>query len=172
VIMLVDKAREIAVIAHKDQMYGNKSYIYHLDMVHKIVRGDYNEYVEVLAYLHDVKEDTNFPTQVIVKLFGDYVNTCVDLISDCDGKNRKEKKLKTNKKLSEIGNDYSIVLIVKVADRLANLIECCLTENKSLFDMYQREHVEFKKAVYRKGLCDELWLDLDKMISTDLSKFK
>ena len=159
-VLKIIKAKEFAGNAHGEQRYGDSLYTVHLEMVYNIVsRYGFNDNVKVLAFLHDVVEDTEITVDQIKNSFDTYIGECVELLTDCDGKNRKERKQKTNKKLSETSNND--VLIVKTADRLANIISCIVTKNIGLFKMYQEEHNEFKKAVYRPGVCDKLWTLLD-----------
>lgn len=159
-VLKVIKAKEFASNAHGAQLYGNDLYSKHLEMVYNIVSSyGYNDNTKVLAFLHDVVEDTETTVEQIADTFDNYIGECVSLLTDCDGKNRKERKQKTNKKLSKTSNED--VLIVRAADRLANIISCIVNENIGLFKMYQKEHKEFKKAVYRPGVCDKLWTLLD-----------
>jgi (p)ppGpp synthase/HD superfamily hydrolase len=54
-----------------------------------------------------------------------------------------------------------VALLVKAADRLANM-QSCITDNKErLLAIYRKEHLFFQKAAFRPGLCDELWDQLD-----------
>jgi guanosine-3',5'-bis(diphosphate) 3'-pyrophosphohydrolase len=164
-IQNIIKAKEFAENAHKDQLYGDHLYIRHLEMVSTLVE-PWGETAQVLAYLHDVVEDTPISIDVIKKEFGEEIANYVDLITDCNGKNRKERKLKTNEKLSKI-NDEVLVLVVKVCDRIVNVGMSIATKNKKLLEMYKKEHEEFKNAVYRKGLCDKLWDLLDYSIQLE-----
>jgi len=160
-VQRIIRAKEFAAKAHKDQMYGDFPYTKHLNMVATLVE-PFGENCQVLAHLHDILEDTDTTQKEISDLFGEYIASCVDMISDCEGKNRKERKRKTYEKLSNISNND--VLIVKTCDRLANVLSCHDNEEYSLLKMYQKEHEEFKKAVYREGLCDDLWNSLDCII--------
>ena len=153
------KAKKFAEKAHGEQMYGeHHMYIRHLDLVSVLVE-PWGEDAQVLSYLHDVVEDTPITLEIIRKEFGDFMAECVDLVTDCPGKNRKERKLKTNEKLSN--TDNKLVLVVKAGDRVINMGMCIANKNKGLFEMYKKEYNDFKKAVYREGLCDNLWNLLD-----------
>ena len=51
-----------------------------------------------------------------------------------------------------------VALIVKAADRLANIRQsACSCPGESKLEMYRREHGEFTQAAFRKGLCDPIW---------------
>ena len=68
------KAREFACKYHGEKRYGEHPYVVHLDAVAEIVQ-QYGEPAVVIAYLHDVVEDTEvtiddladegFPTEVL-----------------------------------------------------------------------------------------------------------
>jgi len=153
---------------HGDQMYGEHLYVRHLVMVSMLV-APWGENAQVLSYLHDIVEDTDITVLDIKYNFGQYMSECVDLVTDCKGSNRKERKSLTNEKLSKVDMDtYPDVLIVKPADRVINIGYCIATMNNSLFRMYKNEHEEFKKAVYRHGLCDKLWNFLDYVLQFPL----
>mgnify|MGYP003331794011 CR=1 FL=1 len=60
-------------------------------------------------------------------------------------------------------------LVVKAADRLANVRESVRSslldpDNKHL-PKYRAEHPEFRLSAHRPGLCDEIWAELDKLLS-------
>lgn len=158
-----EKAREFAVAAHGNQQYGPHPYAVHLDAVAEIA-SDYGEMAIVLAYLHDVVEDTAATLSDIEREFGKDVSECVSLLTDEPGKNRKERKAKIYEKLAKVGREKEIVLIVKTADRLANMRSCVSEQNRGLLSMYKKEHQVFKKSVFRKGLCDTFWDELEVIV--------
>jgi len=156
----VNNARELARQAHLGQLYGNEPYIVHLDEVAKIVY-KYANVARVVAYLHDILEDTQITDKDIGRWFDEKVLRNVQLCTDEPGGNRKTRKLRTNLKLSNAKlPKHDVGLIVKAADRLAN-VRRCVMNNPDLLSMYAGEYPEFKKAAYRPGLCDEIWADLD-----------
>ena len=108
---------------------------------------DYDRTCQILCLLHDILEDTKITKDELINEFGLYITNLICKISDESGNNRKIRKELTNKKLSlldeeDISNKY--VLIVKAADRLANMIRS--VNNPSLMRMYIREFPEFNKA--------------------------
>lgn len=116
---------------------------------------------QVIGYLHDVVEDTEFTCEDIETRFGKPVADAVAILTDEPGNNRKERKQKTYAKMSQVTGDLQIALIVKTADRLANVQASLETDRKDKLKMYQKEHSAFKTAVYRPELCDALWETLD-----------
>jgi len=57
-----------------------------------------------------------------------------------------------------------LALIVKAADRLANLRESAKAGKASKLEMYRGEHPSFRNAACRRGLCDGLWEEMDQII--------
>ena len=93
----------------------------------------------------------------------------VSLLSDEPGKNRKQRKERTYKKLATVTADLELVLIVKVADRLANVRTCIDFDKKKLLKMYRDEQSVFRTSAYRPALCDELWSELDLLLNQNQS---
>lgn len=160
----VARAREFAVAAHGDQRYGGRPYVVHLDAVAEMV-APFGEVAQVVGYLHDVIEDTAVPLETVRREFGDRVATCVALLTDEPGADRRERKAKTYAKLSAVAGDDVLALIVKAADRLANLRASTGVGSESKLDMYRREHPEFRAAAHRPKLCDALWLEMDRIVA-------
>ena len=160
---MIKHARSFAIEAHGDQQYGDRPYSYHLDRV-AIHLAPYGEMAQVIGYLHDVVEDTAVGLEVIALEFGELVAECVGLLTDEPGANRKERKAKTYEKLSRVAGDAEIALVVKVADRLANVEACIVYRKFSLYEVYRKEHAAFKGTAFRDGLCDPLWAGLDSLL--------
>ena len=155
-----DRARAFAIEAHGEQKYGVHPYVTHLDAVAGIV-SRYGEQAEIIAYLHDVVEDTDVEIDEIKAVFGKQVSEAVSVLTDEPGANRKERKTKTYAKMSRVSGQAEIALIVKAADRLANFRNCIEEENEKLLAMYKDEFEMFRNAAYRPGICEELWDELD-----------
>jgi len=158
---VVQRARAFAVKAHADQRYGDAPYVVHLDAVVALL-SPYDEAHRVAGYLHDAVEDTPATVAEIEAQFGGPVARWVALLTDEPGSNRKERKAKTYAKLANVvhpGPD-SGALVVKAADRLANVRACGCEANANKLAMYRAEHAAFRAAAYHDGLCDALWLEL------------
>lgn len=165
---MVERARQFAIDAHGDQQYGEKPYIYHLERVVAHLRAFGDEAVAA-GYLHDVIEDTVVDIDTVRDEFGETVARSVNLVTDEDGANRKERKTKTYAKMAAVkpGSPEELGLIVKAADRLANFEECILNNDVSLLRMYEKEHEQFRAAVYRKNLCDDIWSKIEAIVNRD-----
>ena len=162
---LVYRARIFAITNHKNQVYGlNERMPVHL---HDVVGLVYNWgpiYIAT-AWLHDVVEDTEISIQDIYNEFPPTVAEAVEMLTDPDLPSRREKKLAVNKRFSE--TQSRLVLLVKLADRLANLRNCIdnfpspNNQYRKWLETYSKEHVAFKKAVYRDWQPESWWREID-----------
>lgn len=163
--------REWATFAHQDQKYGDKPYIHHLEEVHGIIgiehETDLLSFDAIqrarICFLHDVIEDTDVTVELLQRCFGKHVARQVDLISDKPGVNRKARKAALYDVLNFLGpNDYD-ALLVKAADRLAN-IRASHAGNPGLLKMYREEHPQFVDAVHRHGLLTNAWVEMAELL--------
>lgn len=154
---MLEKARHFAYTVHSGQTYGDEPYTVHLEEVVSIL-SPYGLVAQILGYLHDTVEDTEATLEHIEDEFGAFYRECIHYLTDCEGVNRVERKAKTNAKLAAVSSEHSVTLIVKAADRLANV------RRRGKLKMYRREHAEFRKAVYREGLCDEIFAEIDEIL--------
>ncbi|WP_159274539.1 HD domain-containing protein [Variovorax boronicumulans] len=159
-------ARAYALSMHGAQMYGAHPYSHHLDAV-ALTLLPYGQEAQVIGYLHDVVEDTDATLAEVRLRFGDQVAACVALLTDEPGANRKERKSKTYAKLAGVTGAEELALVVKVADRLSNVRACVADAHRDLWNVYRGEHVVFKAAAFRAGLCDALWSELDELMSDE-----
>lgn len=157
-----NKARNFAIRAHGKQKYGVLPYSAHLDAVAVIVK-EYGETAEVIAYLHDVVEDTDVELDEVASEFGAFVSECVAIVTDEPGKSRKERKIKTYQKMAHVRGEEELALLVKAADRLANVRSCLAGGNTRLLNVYQSEYLVFKASAYRENQCEEIWSELQKI---------
>lgn len=177
----IDFAREFARRAHGSQMYGKTlPYMFHLEAVADIVTESVGNLALVdplttnartllltLAYLHDVIEDTAIEATHLSALFSSRIGDCVAIMSDPKHMKRRDRKRIVNGWLSQIRLSSKMTsalvpaLIVKAADRLANVRFAFRDANKGMLMMYNNEHAAFREAAYRPGLCDRVWEELD-----------
>lgn len=159
--------RSFAVAAHGDQKYGGRPYSFHLDAVADIAM-PFGEEAIAAAYLHDVVEDTAVTVEQVEHSFGSRIAAYVSLLSDEPGATRKERKQKTYAKLAQVRGPAEVALVVKAADRLANVRACLQDRKRSLWEMYRSEHPAFRSAAYRPGLCESIWTELDSLLARDV----
>lgn len=161
---MLKKAKEFALKAHGQQLYGDKPYIVHLQAVVSHLEC-YGETAQIVGYLHDVVEDTEVSYNEVKELFGKFIADCVAIVTDEPGSNRGARKKKTYEKMSKVSGDLELALTVKAADRLANLQACLTDDNKKLLAMYKNEHPTFQLSVYRKNLCEDIWQKIEVSIN-------
>lgn len=159
----VKQARAFAVQAHGDQMYGDKPYVFHLDQVVELLQ-NYGEDAQIAGYLHDAVEDTSVTVEDVAHVFGQFIADCVDLVSDSPGPDRKTRKAKTYARLAKVQGENELALVVKAADRLANVRRCVTENNRKLLGVYKQEQPVFFRAAYRPGLCEEFWRELRQLL--------
>jgi (p)ppGpp synthase/HD superfamily hydrolase len=161
----VQRARDFAVTAHASQRYGDHPYVYHLDCVAAVLK-PYSETTQIVGYLHDVVEDTDTTLEEILVAFGWPVSCLVGVVTDVPAPTRKERTVLTNEKLSGIRDIRHLpALIVKAADRLANIQESAKGREGSKLRMYRKEHEAFFRAAFRSGLCDEMWREMGMILN-------
>jgi (p)ppGpp synthase/HD superfamily hydrolase len=156
----------IAGTIHKDQMYADTQYHYHLDRADKVLKdvGFSETSVERIAvWLHDAIEDQGVLRDFIEKLFGTEVADTVWRVTNEAGVNRTERAIKTYPKIAESVR----AVAVKLADRIANIEHSI--ENHSRFAlMYLKEDEMFRKALQEvfsyKTRIDLLWKRYDAAI--------
>ncbi len=59
--------------------------------------------------------------------------------------NLKERKAKTYAKLAQVQRALELALVVKAADRLANVRACVADHNNALLQVYGGEHTVFRQ---------------------------
>ncbi len=160
-------ARALAVDAHGDQKYGDEPYVKHLDEVATLCE-PYGEKAVIVAYLHDALEDTPLQAQTVDGLFGSEVCSLVETLTDPPTGSRKERKAASYAKLGAIGagSSLALALVVKAADRLANVRCCASGGNFGLLEMYRKEQAAFDAAVRRAGLNDALMDEVALVLET------
>lgn len=162
-------SKEFAILKHKDQTYDDKPYVFHLDSVFHLSQDFFGDKFKELAYLHDVYEDTDVSVDELKYYFGKEITESVLLISDVkEGKNRKERKYLTNKKLSSLSEDIKVeyaVLIIKPIDRYVNMLYSFEKQDKKKIKMYVKEYQDFRSACFRQDVFQEIWVKLDDLYS-------
>jgi (p)ppGpp synthase/HD superfamily hydrolase len=171
---LVHFARGFAIGAHGDQKYGSGApYYVHLDAVSDVLL-DFkidSIYLHKAAYLHDVLEDTQTTPETIQNLFGADVLALVQAVTNEPGANRKERHLKTYPKIRKAG-EWAMML--KLADRIANVSASLADTAGGKIGMYRKEHASFKEALFTPSnpTIQAMWTHLDNLMGTKTDKLK
>ena len=165
--VIADQAREFAILAHGDQLYGKSPYITHLDDVATLLHIHQHREAVAAGYLHDILEDTSVGREELEQKFSADLTAIVAFCTDEHGRNRKERKKATYKRMrQQIGSNYHwlpVALATKVADRLAN-VEASVEDSPDRLKMYRDEFVEFRDVLFRPGTCDSMWEELDRLL--------
>jgi len=148
---------------HRHQTYGgDKPYTFHLRAVRDVVYRfmpylPFGLSIEVLilgAWGHDLMEDCGVTLEELSERYGQEVAEIIYFVSDEPGKNRKERKAATLSKTRK----SSAAVFLKLCDRISNI------EAGGKTQMYRKEHLEFKAALYREGEMEVLWAYLDSIL--------
>ncbi len=162
---MLEAARSFALQAHASQRYGDRPYAFHLEAVVELL-SPYGAEAQIIGYLHDVIEDTTVTENDIRRRFGARIAECVSLLTDSPGASRAERKAGTYARLAKGDGASELALVVKAADRLANVRSCVADQRNGLWEVYRREHPSFRQAAYRASLCEPLWAELDALLET------
>lgn len=141
----IEKAKKLAEKLHSKQLYGKLPYTAHLsEVAFSLSRFGFYDYsfpkLHVAAWLHDSMEDTGITEDELEDNFGIEVCDIVSRVTCSPGKNRKIRFSNTYPRTR--GNFYSIIL--KLADRIANMENCLREKNSPMLSMYSREYPEFR----------------------------
>ncbi|HIF9429473.1 TPA: phosphohydrolase [Photobacterium damselae] len=163
------KARTLARARHKEQMYGDVPYFFHLEAVSRLAT-PFGTDAMIIAQLHDVIEDTSTTVEELIADFGFTIADAVNYMSDGKLEDRCARKNEINKcfsGLDETEEAARLALIVKACDRLAN-VRASKYNSQRHYQMYKSEYAEFRQAVYRQGLCEAIWWELDNLMGFDI----
>lgn len=139
---MYELARQIAILNHKEQLYGNHPYVFHLDMVVTMLKlaGETDEALIAAGYLHDIIEDTRFTYEAIYDIFDKKVADIVKAVTN----DRSFQVTAEN-----IESAGTAAATVKTADRIANLIMSTTTKNTPTLKKYVSEDPLFSAHVLK-----------------------
>jgi len=162
--VLINNARQFAIESHGGQLYGEHPYEKHLTDVVQVLQqhsGDFYfpDRVFAAGWLHDVVEDTSAKLRHVYDLFGDDTGELVFAVTNENGRNRKEKTVKTMLKVREGG---TLALAVKLADRIANS-RFSKANGSPQFEMYKKEY-PFIRWFLKTGRLPSFWNELDTLL--------
>jgi (p)ppGpp synthase/HD superfamily hydrolase len=163
---IIQRARAFAIKAHGNQQYGHEPYTYpytfHLEKVRSVLlwMGVDDPEIHAAALLHDVIEDTATNYNDLVHGFGTRVADIVYAVTDELGRNRAERHAKTYPKTAASPE----AILLKQADRIANVEFGMKHAPSRMVDMYRKEHEGFSKALGMGG-SRGAWLYLDALLA-------
>lgn len=147
-LRIVQKAETFAIFYHKNQMYGNNPYSYHLDKVCEVLVDFSHQNDDVLisaGWLHDVIEDTIVDYKLLHKEFGYEIADLVMSVTNESGIDRVSKFINTSLKIRYNRK----ALILKLADRIAN-VEASKENGSKYYEMYKNEMLLFSNLLYKE----------------------
>ena len=160
------KAKEYAALKHAGQVHGTRPFMTHLtevvDTLHEF--GYKDDDLTSAAWLHDVVEDTDVTIEEIYSEFGDRIGGLVDALTDGPGATRLERKAKPYATIPNVNG----AVIVKLADRIANVRHTIADEQpeaSNYYQMYKCEHSGFCSALGKTDEGKEMWYLLDNLLT-------
>ena len=155
----IEEMKQLAILKHGEagDTYDGKPYEYHLeDVVAEVIRHGGDARHQVVAWGHDLKEDTDVTDQEIFDKFGSNVNHCLDLLNSegIEG----PRILKHLDAFYKLRTD-PVALFVKLCDRKSNMKR---SKGTHYLGMYVKEYVPFKFALFNGENLD-LWECLDEL---------
>lgn len=159
--------REFVAEKHKGQMYGEKPYMFHIEMVvltlgqHLDLSLEKNIDKLTAAYCHDIIEDQNVTKQELQERFGENVANLVYALSGF-GETRAERTQNTINKL----NEFVDAIDIKIADRFCNM-QCARVDGKTkLMKMYFNELPKYED-VFSQGS-----IPMKTLLSKEVGEYK
>lgn len=146
-------------------MYGEFPFYVHLDQVEKLGE-PYGLNVMIVSHLQSLVDDTTTHLDELYAEFGETIALAVSYLTCTISEDRHHRTIKQNETLSTLeGFDESerLALIVKTCDQLVDA-KASRVFFPERFVLYQKNYAEFRDAVYRPGLCEKIWLDLDRLM--------
>jgi (p)ppGpp synthase/HD superfamily hydrolase len=158
-------AKTVAEFMHTLQSYGNGNpYDMHLNAVVKVLLefnpSIHEDYI-IAAYLHDLVEDTPATLRLIEKHFGKNVADLVYGVTNERGRYKQDVRVATYIKL---GTWYRKAIVLKLADRIANVRQSVSNKENGYYDKYQGEYQLFRNNLYCIGEHIEMWAELDRLM--------
>ncbi len=152
-ISVIEKAAQIAVVAHKNQVRKSDDtpYIVHPFMVaEKLIRYGFSDYTVAAGLVHDVIEDSDWTEADIEKDLGDEVLEIVKYISENKTQVWEERKQHYAERMKEAPPEAKAVC---AADKIHNLESSLIAyeeQGENLWDKFNRgrdQKLEVEKLV-------------------------
>ena len=164
---IISQAMKFARDKHSTQTYDEYPYFKHLENTYQVlIDHGFSEYdvedlpILVSSWLHDILEDTATSYTDLKKIFGEEVAEIVFCVTDELARNRKERKEKTYPKI----RSNSKAIIIKVADRIANVKHGIDQGNDDFLQMYKKEFDDFQRELRIYKHIDNMWETLSNLL--------
>lgn len=145
----VSRAEALARTLHDGEQYGSRPKIDHPAAVVGVLcefGWAHDEQLIAAGWLHDIVEDTDYTIRQVREAFGDGVANLVWAVTG-QGESRKQRNADAYRKLRAMPG----AVVLKLADRIANVRACIADQNASLSAMYCKEWPEFQAALEGLG---------------------
>ena len=129
-----DIAYGLAEKWHAGQMYGDQSYMYHLNAVVESIKrkwGDGNRALLAVAILHDILEDTDLTEEELKLLVGKDITKCVVALTKVDGEQYEHYIYRVK--------EFHYSKEVKIHDTLCNLTESIMADSAYRIKKYSNQ---------------------------------
>lgn len=145
-------AKAMALIAHRNQKYGDQPYFNHLaDVVKRVKTITQDPEVICAAWLHDTVEDTEVTIDEIKQQFGANVAAMVWAVTG-EGPDRTSQMASAIAKIAQTPGAE----LVKSADRLSNASASKAEKKMKLYQRYKDEHANLSPVLGNNALAQEL----------------
>ena len=171
-------ARAMAIEFHRDQLYGDHVYEYHLHKVRSVLKRfgfGQNSRIGLMlgtaAWLHDIIEDTPITFATLENLFGTEIADTVRCVSNDRTEGLSKMELKERTFLLTSTNPLAIIL--KLADRIANMEESLKNFEQGKDNRLQKyvdEWPLFSRILRPKGGPEKMWRHLNRLTSVAKSR--
>lgn len=164
------RARHLALRSHAGQLYGDRPYSVHLEAVQDVLArfGIRDEVVRAAAWLHDVLEDNpNVRREDLERTLPEAVVAIVDACTDGAGESREARKERPLRLIPKTPN----AVLVKLADRIANVEASIHDHHDGRLAMYRNEHGTFMDALRESPStpsAEPMWLHLEHILAPRL----
>jgi len=164
----VARARDLALVAHGSQQYGDQPYRVHLEAVLSVLSrfGVEDEAILAAGWLHDVLEDNRSVCRIdLERSFPEAVVAIVDACTDGEGESRDERKKRSLGLIPQTHN----AIVVKLADRIANVEASVQGNDEGKLAMYRGEHGKFSRTLRAspsdRAFAAAMWDHLDQLLT-------
>ncbi|MDF0725390.1 HD domain-containing protein [Cytobacillus sp. S13-E01] len=166
---LVDKARDFAMNAHKEQKrkLTSEPYFVHLEGVAQTLRdAGFSEEVVAAGYLHDVVEDTSTTIEEIEKIFGKKIAVLVMSNTETKALSWEIRKQHTIDSIEGASLEIKALIAADKLDNINSLLEACRIDGDGIWESFNRGYA--KQSWYYKALVKAILAGIDE---SDLPAF-
>ena len=165
---IVEKTKEYAIKMHEsvNQMYGDKPYAVHLQMVYEyglkydyLIEPSLKSFVLASCWTHDLIEDCRLTYNDVKEKLGFTIAEITYALTNEKGKTRKER---ANEKYYDGIKSCPGATFVKCCDRLAN-IKYSKNSGSNMLNAYKKEHAHFKTMLYSEKHKD-MFLEMENFL--------